>query len=128
MAQADRASIQRKVIAPPGLARTDSPLSPAVQFGQLIFVSGQTAGDVPGVEGQTRAILERISTILRSGGSDPRNVLRCGVYLADIRMFAEMNAVYRTFFPSDQPARTTIECKMASPSVLVEIDCVACVT
>jgi 2-iminobutanoate/2-iminopropanoate deaminase len=36
-----------------------------------------------------------------------------------------MNAVYREFFPKDQPARSTLECKMADPSILVEIDCVA---
>ena len=45
--------------------------------------------------------------------------------LADIRTFEAMNAVYREFFPKDQPARSTLECKMADPSILVEIDCVA---
>ena len=52
-------------------------------------------------------------------------MLRCGVYLSDIRTFDAMNAVYREFFPSAPPARSTIECKMASPAILVEIDCVA---
>jgi enamine deaminase RidA (YjgF/YER057c/UK114 family) len=93
----------------------------------LVFVSGQTAGDLVGVEAQTRAILERIGTILRAASSDHSAVLRCGVYLSDIRTFEQMNAVYREFFPKEQPTRTTIECKMASPSVLVEIDCIACV-
>jgi len=66
-----------------------------------------------------------MGVILRAGGSDFANVLRCCVYLADIRTFATMNAVYREFFPEAQPTRTTIECKMASPAIVVEIDCVA---
>lgn len=127
MTQAPGVQASRKVIAPPNVARSASPVSPAVQLGNLVFLSGQTAGDVSGVDAQTRAILEKIGAILRVAGSDYSGVLRCGVYLADIRTFEQMNAVYREFFPRDHPARTTVECKMASPSVLVEIDCIASV-
>lgn len=115
----------RTVIAPEGVAPSKSPLSPAVRWGDVLYVSGQTAVEVVGVEAQTRAVLEKLGAILRAGGSDYGHVLRCGVYLADIRMFETMNAVYREFFSSAPPARSTIECKMANPSILVEIDCVA---
>jgi reactive intermediate/imine deaminase len=118
---------KRSIIVPPGWPPSKSPLSPAVSAGGLVFVSGQTAADVNGIEAQTRSVLEKIGAILRAGGSDYPQVLRCGVYLADIRLFEAMNSIYREFFKDAPPARSTVECKMANPAILVEIDCVAMV-
>jgi 2-iminobutanoate/2-iminopropanoate deaminase len=115
----------RTVITPEGAPAPKSPLSHGVRWNDTLYVSGQTAPEATGVEAQTRAVLEKIGAILRAGASDYANVLRCGVYLSDIRTFDAMNAVYREFFASAPPARSTIECKMANPAILVEIDCVA---
>lgn len=115
----------RTIVTVPGVAAPTSPLSPGVRWGDVLYVSGQTAPDAAGVEAQTRAVLQKLGAILRAGGTDYANVLRCGVYLSDIRMFEAMNLVYREFFKSAPPARSTIECKMASPAILVEVDCVA---
>jgi 2-iminobutanoate/2-iminopropanoate deaminase len=101
------------------------PVSPAVRVGQLLFVSGQTARDVSGVDGQTRRALEKLRAILVAGGADYSTVVKCGVYLSDTAAFEEMNEVYRQVFPKEPPARTTIFCALAYPDVLVEIDCVA---
>lgn len=81
-----------------------------------------------GVEAQTRAVLEKIGAILRAGGSDYANVARCGVYLRDVADVQKMNAVYREFFSTDFPARSTIGAPLAHPDVLVEINCVATVS
>ena len=59
----------------------------------------------------------------RSVGSSLRDVVRVGVFLADIKDFDAMNAVYREFFPKDQPARTTVGAQL--PKIKVEIDCIA---
>lgn len=101
------------------------PLSPAVQYGNLLFVSGQTAAEAVGLEAQAHAVLKKLREVLRAGGADIGDVLRCGVYLSDIRLRERMNAVYTEYFKEEPPARTTIECKMADAAVLVEIDCVA---
>lgn len=53
------------------------------------------------------------------------DVVRCGVYLADIRDFAAMDKVYAASFPQPLPARTTIGATLPLPGMLVEIDCVA---
>ena len=118
--------MDRTIVTPQGAA-SKSPLSPGVRWGNVLYVSGQTAPEAVGLEAQTRAVLEKLGAILRAGGSDYANVLRCGVYLSDIRMFEKMNAVYREFFSSAPPARSTIECKMADPGILVEVDCVAAI-
>lgn len=119
--------MSRKVIVPEGTAASGSPLSPGVVVGKVLFVSGQVAPEVDGVEGQTRAVLEKLGQVLLAAGSDYASVARCGVYLKNIGDFERMNAVYREFFPTDPPARSTIECAMARPDILVEVDCVAAV-
>jgi 2-iminobutanoate/2-iminopropanoate deaminase len=110
-----------------GTRSAGSPLSPAVRYGDLLFLSGQTAADAVGLEAQAHAVLRKIRELLRAGGSDLGAVLRCGVYLSDIRLRDRMNAVYAEYFKDEPPARTTIECKMADAAVLVEIDCVAAI-
>ncbi len=117
--------VSRRVVVPAGVKPSASPLSAAVVSGDLVFVSGQTAPHLNGVEAQTRKVLENLGTVLRAAGSDYARVLRCGVYLKSVGDVATMNAVYREFFPSDQPARSTIICEMVDPAILVEIDCVA---
>ncbi len=120
--------MSRKVVTPAGVAPNPNPVSPAIVVGDLVFVSGQTARDQQGVEAQTRAVLEKLGAILRAAGSDYTKVARCGVYLKDVGDFQKMNAVYREFFPTEFPARSTIGAPLAHPDVLVEIDCVATVS
>jgi 2-iminobutanoate/2-iminopropanoate deaminase len=117
-------TMERKII---GTRSAGSPLSPAVRYGDLLFVSGQTAADAVGLEAQAHAVLKKIRDLVRAGGGDLGDVLRCGVYLSDIRLRDRMNAVYAEYFKDEPPARTTIECKMADAAVLVEIDCVAAI-
>lgn len=114
----------RSAIRPP--QRGATPLSAAIVSGGFIFVSGQTATEAGGIEEQTKAVLEKIGEILSEAGAGYGDVVRCGVYLTDIRNRPQMNDVYATFFDTgDPPARSTIECKLAAPELLVEIDCVA---
>lgn len=119
--------MRREVVAPAPVPR-DLPLSPAIRHGDTLYVSAQLAPEAGDVTAQTRAVLQKIAAIVEAGGGDLRSVLRCNVYLADIGTFAQMNAVYRELFPVDPPARTTIECRMTRPEILVEIDCIAAVT
>ena len=91
------------------------PFSSAVRAGDLLFLSCQV-GNVPGtrqlvdggVTGQTRQALENIKAILAFAGSSLDRAVKCTVFLADIQDFATMNAVYATYFPKDQPARSTV--------------------
>jgi len=115
----------RKVVVPTGMKPSANPLSAGIVSGNFLFVAGQTASGVDGIEAQTRAVLERVGAVLSAAGTDYAHVLRCGIYLKDIASFAQMNAVYREFFPTDPPARTTMSCTLVDPRILVEVDCVA---
>jgi 2-iminobutanoate/2-iminopropanoate deaminase len=109
------------------------PYSPGIVFGNLVFVSGQAgrdpasgklAGDT--VEAQTEQVLKNIAAILEAAGSGLQHVLRCGVFLVDMKEFPKMNEVYARTFGSHRPARTTVEVSgLPGDGLKVEIDAIA---
>ena len=96
--------------------------------GRFLYVSGQGPlrdGVVVGETAaeQARIALENLGAVLAAAGAGPADVVRCGVFLADMADFAEMNSAYGEFFPDPLPARTTVGAGLAG--IKVEIDCVA---
>ena len=78
------------------------------------------------METQTRQVFRNIQAILEAGGSDLSKVLRCGVFLVDLRDFEKMNAVYAEVFGDHRPARTTVQVvALPDPGLRVEIDAIA---
>jgi 2-iminobutanoate/2-iminopropanoate deaminase len=99
-----------------------------VAEGRFVFVAGQASlrdGEVVSgtIEEETRLALENLRTVLAAAGAGLEDVVRVGVYLADIDDFAAMNAVYAETVPEPLPARTTIGAEL--PGIKIEIDCVA---
>ncbi len=117
---------------PPGVPTPKNPYSPAVKAGGFIFVSGQIPMDAASgemsygdIQHETRVTLGNMQRILEGSGASLDNVVKVNVYLANEADFAQMNEVYVSFFGKDRPARTTIGCKFANPTMKVEIDCIA---
>jgi len=98
-----------------GPAPLGLPFSPALRFGELLFVSGQGPIDkngkvIPGdIRVQTKATLENFKRIMEASGSDMDCVLQTTVYLKDLAEYPEMNEVYSSFFSDPKPARTTVQ-------------------
>jgi 2-iminobutanoate/2-iminopropanoate deaminase len=108
------------------------PFSPAIQYGNLIFVSGQIPLDpatqklaTGTIQDQVRQCLENVRAVVLASGSSMDKVLKCTVFLNDIAHFQAMNEVYRTFFPTDPPARSTVAVKELAMGAPVEIECIA---
>jgi len=108
------------------------PYSPGMGFERLVFVSGQGGVDpktgalAPDVEAQTEQCLRNVQTILDAAGSGLQHVLRCGVFLIDMREFAKMNGVYARMSGDHRPARTTVQVAgLPGDGLRVEIDAVA---
>ena len=107
-------------------------LSPAVRVGDMLFLSG-VMGTVQGgkladggIEGQTRQALENVKSSLALAGASMTDVAKCTVFLTDAANFQEMNKVYREFFPTDPPARSTVAvAALVVPNALIEIECIA---
>lgn len=115
------------------LPKPVGPYSPAMIFDRLVYVSGQGAtdpatGEMAGLDvvSQTEQVFRNIRTILEAAGTDLSHVLRCGVFLVDMRDFPAMNEVYARVFGDHRPARTTVQvAALPHPALRVEIDAVA---
>ena len=123
----------KKEVIQVNLAAANPNLSPATRFGDLVFVAGQTGrhpitGAVGrGVREQTQYALERIKMILETAGTSLDNVLTVLTHLTRREDLAAYNEEYAKFFPSNKPARTTVEVMLNAPELLVEITVTACI-
>lgn len=115
------------------LPKPVGPYSPGMGFERLVFVSGQGATDPAtgkimssNTGEQTTQCLKNVQAILQAAGSDLRHVLRCGVFLMDMKEFSQMNEAYAKAFGEHRPARTTIQAAgLPGEGLRVEIDCIA---
>jgi 2-iminobutanoate/2-iminopropanoate deaminase len=109
------------------------PYSQAVRAGNMLFVSGQIPTDPStgaliadkSIQAQTRRVLQNVLAIVEAAGGSAQSVVKATVFLKSMDDFAEMNAVYSTFFSSAPPARATVEAARLPRDVSVEIDCIA---
>ena len=115
--------------------RPTRPFTPAVQVGTLLFVSGQI-GTAPNAQGQvvpggiqaeTRQTLSNIKDVLEKSGSSMDRVVKCTVFMADMREWDAMNEVYVTYFPGNKPARSALGANGLALGARVEIECFAVV-
>jgi 2-iminobutanoate/2-iminopropanoate deaminase len=113
------------------LGSANAPFSTAVKVGNVLYLSGQI-GTVPGqgliaggISAETRQTLENIKRTLEQLDSSMGNAFKCTVFLADIGDYAAMNTVYREFFPTDPPARSTVAGSGLALNARVEIECMA---
>ena len=108
------------------------PYSQAIRVGQLLFISGQIAldpstGELVGTDigHQTHRVMRSIGAILDAAGGSFDDVARMTVFLADLRDFAAMNAVYEIYVGSPGPARSTVQVAGLPKGARVEIDAIA---
>jgi 2-iminobutanoate/2-iminopropanoate deaminase len=129
--------VKKQVIRTLSAPAAIGPYSQAIRAGGLLYVSGQIPIDpatgvlIPGsdIQSQTRRVLLNLEEILLAGGATKAGVLKVTVFLADMKDFSEMNAVYAEFFGSSvaAPARSTVEVSRLPRDARVEIDCNAVV-
>ena len=130
MSQSHPIRIER--VTAPDAPNPQGPYSHAVKAGGFVYVSGQAALDpetskpINGtVAEETRRTLENVKAILAASGASLQDVVKCSVFLADIRDFRAMNEVYADYFGQAKPARTTVQSTLPASGLKVEIDCVA---
>jgi 2-iminobutanoate/2-iminopropanoate deaminase len=123
----------KKEVIQVNLAAANPNLSPATRFGDLVFVAGQTGrhpitGEVGrDVPEQTHYALLRVKMILEAAGTSLQNVLTVLTHLTRREDLAAYNEEYAKFFPTNKPARTTVEVMLNAPELLVEITVTACI-
>jgi enamine deaminase RidA (YjgF/YER057c/UK114 family) len=102
-------------------------LASAVRHNDTLYIAGQTADNETGsIAEQTREVLAHIDAMLAKGGSSKAKLLSINVYLASMADFAEMNKVYDAWLDTaNLPARATVEARLASPNLKVEMTAIA---
>jgi 2-iminobutanoate/2-iminopropanoate deaminase len=109
-------------------AKPNTRMSGTVAYGNLIFISGVGYHKEGDIKVHTKAVLDSIKAQLESAGSSMNKVLKCNVYLNDLKDYDAMNSVYDGAFGDEPPARTTIAAAGGIPgNSLVEIDVIACI-
>ncbi|AFJ46686.1 putative translation initiation inhibitor [Shimwellia blattae DSM 4481 = NBRC 105725] len=99
-------------------------LSASVEYGNLVFLSGQTPKTRDAdISQQTREVFEKIDALLLEAGSDKRHLLSAQVWLKDIaRDFDSFNEEWVAWLPEGfSPARAAVQADMARPDILVEV-------
>jgi 2-iminobutanoate/2-iminopropanoate deaminase len=122
----------KKVISTTEAPLAVGPYSQAIAAGQFLFCSGQIPLEPEtgiliegGIPRQTERVLQNIAAVLRAYGLEMEHVVKTTVFLTDLDNFAEMNAEYSKFFPSDPPARSTIQVAALPKGANVEIEAIA---
>jgi len=121
---------ERKTIATQQAPGAIGPYSQAVQYGNLLFTSGQLGMDASGhfaptVEKQAKRSLLNVKAILEAAGFGMEHIVKTTVFLKDMNDFQAVNEVYASFFAEPYPARSAVEVARLPKDGLVEIEVVA---
>jgi 2-iminobutanoate/2-iminopropanoate deaminase len=117
----------KKVIYRDGKKPDKTPLfNSTVTFGNLLFISGVGYHSEGDIKVHTTHVLDDIQKQLESVGSSMDKVLKCNVYLNDLKDYKAMNEVFHGRFGEEPPVRTTIAAAGGIPgNSLLEIDVIA---
>jgi len=125
--------MKKEVIVVDNLPKPPAPYSHCVKAGNFLFIAGQvgvdfTNGKLKGssIKEQTEQALTNMMNILKAAGSSMEHVVKTTVFISDFKDFEEMNKVYARFFPTNQPARSTVQVVLYD-GFKVEIEAIAIV-
>ncbi len=125
----------KKIIESKNAPKAIGPYSPGIMvkgIKKMLILAGQIPLDPQsgemvggGIQEQTRRVMLNIKGLLEEAGMGFNNVVKTTVFLTDLGNFASFNEVYKEYFDSDYPARTTIEVKGLPRGAMIEIEVIA---
>lgn len=124
--------MNKKIVYTANAPKPIGPYSQAVIVSNTLYVSGQiplnplTGELVKGnIEDQTRQVMENLKAILIEAGVDFSHVVKCSIFILDMKNFPAVNKVYGEYFSTNPPARETVQVSGLPMGVDIEISCVA---
>jgi 2-iminobutanoate/2-iminopropanoate deaminase len=122
----------RQVIRPEVAPNTGLPYSSGILAGNTLYISGHLGRDPVtsqlvsgGIEAETRRSLDNIGEVLKTAGMDFGDVTTVTVFITNFDEFAAFNKVYREYFPTDPPARATVQVAALNAGARVELQMIA---
>ena len=122
---------QKQVILSDKAPKPIGPYSQGIKTGNTMYVSEQVGIKADGtldstsIENETTQVINNIKAVLEAAKMELKNVVKCTVYMTDLKNFKRMNDIYATFFTSDPPARETVEVKSLPKGAHIEISVIA---
>ena len=127
-----QSSGQRRVIRPEKAPNTGLPFSPGILAGNTLYISGHLGRDPVssrlvsgGIEAETRQVLANTREVLKAAGMDFKDVTSVTAYITSFDDFAKFNAVYSESFPTNPPARATVQVAALNAGARVELQMIA---
>ena len=120
------------IIATDNAPKAIGPYSQAIEANGTLYISGQIPLDPQTmefvsdeIEAQTHQCLKNIQAILTEAGYTLENVVKCGIFLADMNDFSAVNAVYGEYFSAHKPARACVRVARLPRDAKIEIEAIA---
>jgi 2-iminobutanoate/2-iminopropanoate deaminase len=124
--------MDKRVVHTPKIPPARVPLSQAIKVGDWVYASGQLGRDPRtgrivegGIEAETRQVCEHLKAVLEAAGSSLGKVVKVTIYMTDLGELMAMNEVFNAYFPSEPPARTTLQAAGLVGGARIEIEAVA---
>ena len=123
--------MSKRIVSTANAPAAIGPYSQAVVGNQTLYISGQlpidpATGIMPDdLQSQVRQSMKNIFALVEAAGGKPEDVVKCGLYIRDMKAFASINEAYAAFFPENPPARFVVEVSALPKDAQVEIDAIA---
>ena len=121
-------TVERKIISTPDAPKAIGPYAQAIQYGDLLFVSGMIPIDpktgellTGNFEAEVVRVLENVKAVVEASGMSLKNVLKTSVFLKDLGNFGKFNEIYGRYFNDILPARETVQVAGLPRDVAIEI-------
>lgn len=107
------------------------PYSQAIKTNDMLYVSGQIGINAEGkldsasIEIECKQVMENIKSVVEAAGLKMNHIVKSTIYTTDLKKFAQINEVYKTYFPNEPPARETVQVVALPKGAHVEISVIA---
>jgi len=108
------------------------PYSQAVLKNGTLYASGQIAINpsnnqlvINSIEEETKQVMENVKNVLQAADMDFSNLVKCSIFLSDMKYFDAINNVYASYFDENPPARETVAVQGLPKNVNIEISFIA---
>ncbi|MCW3124289.1 MAG: endoribonuclease [Flavipsychrobacter sp.] len=125
-------SMEKKIIRTDNAPAPIGPYNQAVQYRDMLFISGQIPIDPKtgnlvrdNIQAETKQVMENLKAILTEAGLDFSNIIKTTIFLMDMGQFAQVNEIYGSYFSEGAPARETVQVSGLPKGVNVEISMIA---
>ena len=122
----------KKAIDIPNAPKPVGSYSQAILNNETLYISGQIPLnpvtrelELTSIQKATKQVMSNIQALLNAAGMTTEHVVKCSIFLKDMKDFAEVNKIYSSYFTGTFPARETVQVARLPLDVSIEISCIA---